>query len=133
MSLARLRAKGLAAPIHPAKSELPHTGRSDRTITTLPQGGAPDARHVPGRRSAMRPTTVAPGSDGAAARLASRADSVLVASATYKAFGPMTSMAFGNGTTQTMTYNQRYLPQENKLAANGRGVADHTVFRGRRR
>ena len=125
VSPARLRARGLAAPIHPAKSELPlHTSGHGPTIVNLPQRRAvsPIRRAAPGPATDHITTTA-----GASARRApsSRADSVLVASTTYAPFGPMTSMAFGNGTTQTMSYNQRYLLQENKLVANGTALADH--------
>jgi RHS repeat-associated protein len=39
----------------------------------------------------------------------------IVSSAGYLPFGPMTTLAFGNGTTQTMQYDARYRPLENKL------------------
>ncbi|MDQ6942621.1 MAG: hypothetical protein M3169_08930, partial [Candidatus Eremiobacteraeota bacterium] len=65
---------------------------------------------------------------GAVARRASTValrTSVLVSSATYEPFGPITSLAFGNGTTQTISYNQRYQPTENKLVAGTTTLADY--------
>jgi RHS repeat-associated protein len=123
-SLGRLRAKGLAAPVHAAKSELPsHPLATVRTTIPLPPTRTVTA---PGRGvlppSAGR-STAEPAGTRRAAR-GTRPDSILVASTTYAPFGPMTSMAFGNGTTQTMTYNQRYFPQENKLVGSGRTLVD---------
>ena len=39
-------------------------------------------------------------------------------SATYEPFGPVTTIAFGNGTTQTLSWTTRYFPNENKLSAS---------------
>ncbi|HEX3578136.1 MAG TPA: DUF6531 domain-containing protein, partial [Thermoanaerobaculia bacterium] len=39
----------------------------------------------------------------------------LVTSASYLPFGPMTALAYGNGTTKTMQYDARYRISENKL------------------
>ncbi|SRR6266545_914299 len=41
-----------------------------------------------------------------------------VSSASYHPFGPETSIAYGNRTTKTVTYDQRYRPSENKLAGS---------------
>ncbi|MDP9023976.1 MAG: DUF6531 domain-containing protein [Candidatus Eremiobacteraeota bacterium] len=124
-SLHRPRGKGLAAPYHPARSEMPvrAIGRNV-PIVTLPRArtATTPARTVP--LSVPRSTTEPA---GRLRRMASgtRPDSILVASATYAPFGPLTSMAFGNGTTQTMSYDQRYLPRENKLATRSTTIADH--------
>jgi len=123
-SLARLRGKGLPAPVHAAKSELPmHPLATVRATVPLPPGRTVTA---PGR-GVLPPSngrsTAGPAGTRRAAR-GTRPDSTLVASATYAPFGPMTSMAFGNGTTQTVTYNLRYFPQENKVVASGRTLVD---------
>jgi RHS repeat-associated protein len=47
-----------------------------------------------------------------------------VSSATYKPFGPLTQLVFGNGTTQTKSFNQRYLLTENKLVHGGTSLSD---------
>jgi len=39
-----------------------------------------------------------------------------VTGATYLPFGPVTSLVLGNGTTETRTYDARYLPLTNTLA-----------------
>jgi RHS repeat-associated protein len=49
----------------------------------------------------------------------------IVSSATYLPFGPLTSLAFGNGTTRTMRYDVRYRPLENKLIGPGGTIADY--------
>jgi len=48
----------------------------------------------------------------------------IVTSATYEPFGPLANIVFGNGTTQALSYNQRYQPTENKLTA-GSTLADY--------
>jgi hypothetical protein len=50
--------------------------------------------------------------------------SQIVSSATYEPFGPIASIVFGNGTTQALSYNQRYQPTENKLTG-GTTIADY--------
>ena len=128
LSLAQLRAKGLAAPIHAAKPEL---GKRTGPTPIVPTLMLPPAQHpsassgrslqpLPNSRSVALPS-------GAVRRVAdiTRQSSTIVTSATYAPFGPMTAMALGNGTTQTMTYTQRYLPQENKLVAGSTAIADH--------
>ena len=125
-SLAQLRTKGLAAPVHAAKSELPHAPAASvrTTISLSPGRTAATPRRGLVLPSAGRSTTVEPVGMTRRASSSARPDSVIVSSATYAPFGPMTSMAFGNGTTQTMIYNQRYFPQENKLVASGRTLVD---------
>ena len=123
-TLARLRALGLPAPNHPAKSEM--AVRPFGVVRTVPL--SPHSRSAtPMRGEPAAGSHALPGTAQAAGRTTRgiRPDSSLVASATYAAFGPLTSLTFGNGTTQTILYNQRYLPQENKLVAGGRAVADH--------
>src|SRR5207302_2050965 len=48
-----------------------------------------------------------------------------VSSATYLPFGPATQMVFGNGTTKTMTYDNRYRVLENKLTSATGVLADY--------
>jgi len=61
---------------------------------------------------------------------ADRADSVsygssqIISSAAYEPFGPLASLTFGNGTSQTISYNQRYQPTENKLKHSSTTIAD---------
>jgi RHS repeat-associated protein len=50
----------------------------------------------------------------------------VVSSATYLPFGPLATLAFGNGTTRTMSYDARYRPLENKLIGPGGTIADYT-------
>ena len=119
-TVAQLRAKGLAAPIHAARSEMP---RGPMAVAPLPRGRMVTVPGRVGSPSISRST----GAPAATARRTAGApsDSTLVLSAAYAPFGPMTSLTFGNGTTQTMSYTQRYLPQENKVVANGVTIADH--------
>jgi RHS repeat-associated protein len=49
-----------------------------------------------------------------------------VSSATYEPFGPRAVTIFGNGSTQALTYNQRYLPAENKLSVGSNILSDVT-------
>jgi RHS repeat-associated protein len=49
----------------------------------------------------------------------------LVSSASYLPFGPVTSMAYGNGTTKTMQYDARYRVTENKLTTPVSVIADY--------
>ena len=44
------------------------------------------------------------------------ATTTYVSAAAYLPFGPLTQVTFGNGTTQTLSYDQRYMPLENKVA-----------------
>ena len=50
----------------------------------------------------------------------------IVSSASYLPFGPMTTLAFGNGTLRTMRYDLRYRPLENKITGPGGTIADYT-------
>jgi RHS repeat-associated protein len=47
----------------------------------------------------------------------------IVTSATYLPFGPATAIAYGNGTTRTMSYDQRYRPLLNELATQAGALA----------
>lgn len=47
-----------------------------------------------------------------------------VSAATYLPFGPLTSLSFGNGTTQTRSYSKRYLPAEIKLVNGTATLSD---------
>ena len=49
----------------------------------------------------------------------------IVSSAAYLPFGPLTSIAFGNGTTRTVQYDARYRTVENKLVGPGGTIADY--------
>jgi RHS repeat-associated protein len=49
----------------------------------------------------------------------------LVSSASYLPFGPVTSIAYGNGTTKTMQYDTRYRVTENKLTTPVSVIADY--------
>ena len=46
-------------------------------------------------------------------------------SAAYLPFGPMTSIAFGNGTTRTVSYDARYRVLENKVTGPAGTIADY--------
>ncbi|MBV8200399.1 MAG: hypothetical protein JOZ15_07215 [Acidobacteria bacterium] len=48
-----------------------------------------------------------------------------VASASYLPFGPEAQLVFGNGTTQTRSYDLRYRPLENRLAGSAGTIADY--------
>jgi len=49
----------------------------------------------------------------------------IITGATYLPFGPLTSIAFGNGTTRSMQYDARYRPLENKLTGPAGTIADY--------
>jgi len=49
-----------------------------------------------------------------------------VAAASYAPFGPLTSLTFGNATTQTLSYDERYRPTENKLVHGSTTLADYS-------
>ena len=50
----------------------------------------------------------------------------IVGAATYLPFGPMTTLVYGNGTTKTMSYDNRYRLTENKLTGPiGTTIADY--------
>ncbi|HLX11141.1 MAG TPA: carboxypeptidase regulatory-like domain-containing protein, partial [Thermoanaerobaculia bacterium] len=48
-----------------------------------------------------------------------------VASASYLPFGPEAQLVFGNGTTQTRSYDLRYRPVENRLDGSAAPIADY--------
>jgi len=56
---------------------------------------------------------------------ASSDGTAIVNSASYLPFGPMTSLAYGNGTTKTILYDSRYRPQENMLTTATAVIADY--------
>jgi len=58
--------------------------------------------------------------------LSGASSSVYVASATYAPFGPLTSITYGNGTVQNLTYTQRYLPYTNTLTAGSTALSNYT-------
>ncbi len=59
------------------------------------------------------------------AALAPSAD-VFVAATSYAPFGPVTAIAYGNGTQQNLTYSTRYFPTDNQLVSPANVVlADH--------
>jgi len=49
----------------------------------------------------------------------------LVSAVSYLPFGPETQTTFGNGTTRTMSFDQRYRPLENRLAGSAGPLADY--------
>jgi RHS repeat-associated protein len=49
----------------------------------------------------------------------------VVTSATWLPFGPLTSLAFGNGTTKTMVYDSRYRPLTNVLTFGTTTLSSH--------
>lgn len=49
----------------------------------------------------------------------------IISSAKYLPGGPQTELSFGNGTTKTTPYDQRYFPLENKLALGTAVIADY--------
>ncbi len=51
---------------------------------------------------------------------------VYVSSATYLPFGPLKDVTYGNGTSRSATFDQRYQPQELKLLKGATSLADHT-------
>jgi len=57
----------------------------------------------------------------------SAAGVAVVSSASYLPFGPMTRMVFNNGTTRSVSYDNRYRVTENKLTnSSGAALADFT-------
>jgi RHS repeat-associated protein len=50
----------------------------------------------------------------------------LVSSASYLPFGPVVSTTYGNGTTKSVTYDNRYLITENKLTGPSGTIARYT-------
>ncbi len=56
---------------------------------------------------------------------AAAADVTYVASATYLPFGPLASLAFGNGTAETRDFDLRYRPLENRLDGAAGPLADY--------
>ncbi|MBV8365333.1 MAG: RHS repeat protein [Candidatus Eremiobacteraeota bacterium] len=48
-----------------------------------------------------------------------------VSSASYEPFGPIAKLVFGNGSTQTFSYDQRYRPSEDKLVNGSTTIADY--------
>ncbi|MBV8365331.1 MAG: hypothetical protein JO194_02430 [Candidatus Eremiobacteraeota bacterium] len=48
-----------------------------------------------------------------------------VSSASYEPFGPIQQLVFGNGSTQTFSYDQRYRPSEDKLVHGATTIADY--------
>jgi RHS repeat-associated protein len=56
---------------------------------------------------------------------ASSGSTIFVASAGYMPFGPQTQILFGNGTAQTMQYDARYRPLDNKLTGPSGTMADY--------
>lgn len=49
----------------------------------------------------------------------------IITSASYHPFGPIRQLAFGNGTTKTMTLDNRYRPLENKLTGPSGTLAEY--------
>ncbi len=89
-----------------------YDGNGNRASVTLPSGRALTYTFD----YADRPYSVQGSLSGSSA--------TYVSSATYEPFGPPLSIAFGNGTMQAWTYNQRYLPTENKLTYSSTTLSD---------
>lgn len=89
-----------------------YDGNGNRDSVTLPSGRALTYTFD----YADRPYSVQGSLSGSSA--------TYVSSATYEPFGPPLSIAFGNGTMQAWTYNQRYLPAENKLTYSSTTLSD---------
>ncbi len=51
-----------------------------------------------------------------------------VTAASYEPFGPMTSLSYGNGTTQTRMFTQRYLPLEFKTTNSSGAVLNDLTY-----
>jgi len=120
MSMAVLRQKAYRSPLlHAATPE------SRRVPAPGLRFEAPILRSGPGLRapagaSLARPSPERPTAGGASGRSRAAiapqiAGTVFVSSATYQPFGPIASIAYGNGTTQTFSYNNRYFPTANAL------------------
>ncbi len=54
----------------------------------------------------------------------SSGDTTYVSSATYEPFGPRSQTSYGNGTEQTITYDERYLPTEMKVTNSSGTLSD---------
>ncbi len=60
------------------------------------------------------------------AALAAPSADVFVAATSYAPFGPVTAIAYGNGTQQNLSYSTRYFPTDNQLVSPANAVlADH--------
>jgi RHS repeat-associated protein len=62
---------------------------------------------------------------------ATNGTTIFVSAATYKPFGPITSISYGNSihpTTQTLTYDARYRPESNMLTASTGTLATYTYL-----
>ena len=63
--------------------------------------------------------------DDAGRPLSAQSSQPLVTGAAYLPFGPLTSLAFANGTTKAMTYDARYRPLTNVLTAGTTTLSSH--------
>ena len=87
---------------------------SDGDLATV---GLPSGRSLTyGYDYAHRPTSVSGTLSGTTTHY--------VTGALYLPFGPRTQLTYGNGTTQTFTYNQRYLPYEDKVISAAGTLSD---------
>jgi RHS repeat-associated protein len=109
--LAALSASGLAAPANTATPEFLGRRSGNLAAGTLPVGSRAANRYTLGSRVQTGPRTAA-----AVHPLTVSSDSFVTA-ATYKPFGPIATVSFGNGTTQTLSWNNRYFPTQNELTA----------------
>ncbi len=123
--LAALAATGLAAPANAATPETA-TRRTESSVAvrTIPLGGATGGRRIAIGGGSASGLSIGRSQPAAVHTLAVSPDT-FVSAATYKPFGPIATVTFGNGTTQTLSWNNRYFPTENKLTAAGT-LADYT-------
>jgi RHS repeat-associated protein len=113
--LAALAASGLPAPAHTAIPEV--SKRFSRPSIQHPLAN--------GVRKGVARTEVASVSHPGLRRPRQVSSDSFVTGATYEPFGPLSSITFGNGTLQTLSWSTRYLPSENKLTSPAT-LADYT-------
>jgi RHS repeat-associated protein len=105
-----------------AREQKTINGSAYTTTFTYDADGNRQSIHYPSGRIATwtydyadRPYSVSVGSNA------------IITSTKYYPFGPQSEMVFGNGTTQTMSWDMRYLPERNKLAGTGPApIADYS-------
>ena len=98
------------------------------SIQSKPLQPAATLRTFTPQALAIRTPAIAPLSrvrrNGVSPLLTPSAD-VYVSAASYLPFGPLSSIAYGNGTVQTLARNGRYFPVENKLVSGAATLSDH--------
>jgi RHS repeat-associated protein len=104
--LSALAASGLAAPSNTATPEVRRRVVGARSGPSRRRASGAVSRVAPGDKAAL---------PFAGVRNRAVSASSFVASATYLAYGPISKIVYGNGTTQNFTWTDRYFPMENKL------------------